>query len=96
MRYGIGGTHFSVLPFMNFRLAGVFCISGLVSYLLSLLEANALKKDTVISMASLCTVVMIAPHWFWYGEKNGMNALIIFIVTTVAYILSTSTIKVVR
>lgn len=91
MRYGIGGTHFSVLPFMNFRMVGVFFISGLISYLLTSLETRALKKRTVADLSLLCTVVMIAPHWFWYGEKNGMNAFIIFIIMLFIYKLSTST-----
>ena len=95
MRYGIGGTHFSVLPFMNFRLAGVFFISSLISYLLSLIETKALKKCTVATLALLCTVVMIAPHWFWYGEKNGMNGFVIFILMLLLYKLSIS-VKVAR
>jgi hypothetical protein len=90
MRYGIGGTHFSVLPFMNFRMIGVFFVSGFVGYLLILLEKKALRNITVASLASLCTVVMIAPHWFWYGEKNGMNAFIIFLIILFFYRLSTS------
>jgi len=85
MRYGIGGTHFSVMPFMNFRIIGVFVISTIFSYSLILLETKALEKSTVGSLASLCTVVMIAPHWFWYGEKNGMNAVIIFICISLIY-----------
>ena len=89
MRYGIGGTHFSVLPFMNFRMVGVFFIAGLISYLLRLLEDMALKKRTVADLSLLCTVVMIAPHWFWYGEKNGMNACIIFIIILLIYKLLT-------
>jgi hypothetical protein len=85
MKYGIGGTHFSVLPFMNFRIAGVFFIAGLISYLLTLLENIAVKKRTVTDLSLLCTLVTIAPHWFWYGEKNGINALVIFIFISLFY-----------
>jgi hypothetical protein len=85
MRYGIGGTHYSVLPFMNFRMIGVFLVAGLTGYLLTLLEFKALRKRTVESLSLLGIAVMIAPHWFWYGEKNGINALIIFIIITFFY-----------
>jgi hypothetical protein len=85
MRYGIGGTHFSVLPFINFRMAGVFFISALISFALSRLETKAARIYSVKTLAMLCTTVMIAPHWFWYGEKNGMNAAIIFICISIIY-----------
>jgi hypothetical protein len=85
MRYGIGGTHFSILPFMNFRMIGVFIISIIVAFALRFSEVNALKSLTVTSLTFLCTMIMIAPHWMWYGEKNIMNALIIFIVLNYLY-----------
>jgi hypothetical protein len=88
MRYGLGGTHASVLPFMNFRMIGVFFVPAVWAYLLSCYEKAALKRLTVHNLSLLCTVATAAPHWLWYGEKNGMNAMIIWGISAFLYRIS--------
>jgi hypothetical protein len=90
MRYGIGGTHATVVPFMNFRMLGVLVIPALWAYIFTRYEKGALKRLSVINLALLCTVAMVAPHWLWYGEKSGMNALIIWLLLAVLYRVSLS------
>jgi hypothetical protein len=90
MRYGIGGTHATVVPFMNFRMFGVLVVPALWAYFFTRYEKEALKRRSVINLTLLCTVVMAAPHWLWYGEKNGFNALIIWMLLTFLYRLSLS------
>jgi hypothetical protein len=90
MRYGLGGTHASVLPFMNFRMLGVLAIPALWAYIFSRYEKRAMKKLSVTNLALLCTVALAAPHWLWYGEKNGFNALVIWMLLVFFYRLSLS------
>lgn len=90
MRYGMGGTHATVVPFMNFRMLGVLVIPALWAYILTRYEKGALKRLSVINLALLCTVAMAAPEWLWYGEKNGFNALIIWWLLAVLYRVSLS------
>ncbi|MCG3775257.1 MAG: hypothetical protein JW395_2088 [Nitrospira sp.] len=90
MRYGMGGTHATVVPFMNFRMVGVLVIPAVWAYLLTRYEKRALKCLTVRNLALLCAVAMASPHWLWYGEKSGINALIIWALLGVAYRVSLS------
>ncbi len=88
MRYGLGGTHASVVPFMNFRMLGVFIVPAIWAYIFSRYEKHALQKLSVINLSLLCTIVMASPHWLWYGEKNGFNALVIWFLLASAYRVS--------
>jgi hypothetical protein len=88
MRYGLGGTHASVAPFVNFGMVGAFAIAAIWSYIFSRYEKKALGKTSVINLSWLATMVMASPHWLWYGEKNGVNALILWLVFAFFYCLS--------
>lgn len=90
MRYGLGGVHATVLPFMNFRMIGVLTIPGLWAYIFTSYEKGALKNLNVTNLTLLCTIAMAAPHWLWYGEKNGLNALFIWFFLAFIYRLSLS------
>ena len=85
MRYGLGGTHASVVPFMNFRLLGVFIFSSLYSYIINKSEIFVKKNFNQINLSLLITLVMVSPHWLWYGEKNIMNAFFIWYLFSLIY-----------
>lgn len=85
MRYGLGGTHAVVVPFMNFGFAGAFFVMMLIGYGLGRIERYASNRIGVEKMMVLGILVMVAPHWFWYGEKYGMNAIIIWVVLCFAH-----------
>jgi hypothetical protein len=85
MTYGIGGTHAFVVPFLDFRMAGVFIIVALWSFAFAVIERHALRFFTASNLALLGIVAMAAPHWLWYGEKNIMNALIGWFALSVVY-----------
>jgi hypothetical protein len=85
MRYGLGGTHAVVVPFMNFRMAGIFFVIALWSFVFALVERRALKSVNVQNLALLGVIAMAAPHWLWYGEKNIMTALIIWFLLDIFY-----------
>ena len=90
MRYGMGGTHATVLPFMNFRMVGIFIIPLLWSYLIVKLESYATSKVNSSSLSLLTVLVMAAPHWLWYGEKNLINAIMLWFVLSIMYRISIS------
>jgi len=90
MRYGGGGTHATVLPFINFRMIGVFLIQALVAYLLTAYEKVILKKVNMLNLAAIGTIVTVLPLWLWYGEKNIINGFIIWAALGCLYRVSLS------
>ena len=88
MRYGLGGTHAAVVPFMNFRMLGVFLIPTAWTLVMVKYEKMALKKINAINLSLLLTIALASPHWLWYGEKNGFNAIILWIVLAICYRVS--------
>lgn len=90
MRYGIGGTHASVVPFMNFGMLGVLVVPVLIVYIISRLEKRAVQRINVISISLLATIALVAPHFFWYGEKYGLNAIIAWAILAFFYRISLS------
>jgi len=88
MRFGIGGTHAVVVPFMNFRMLGVFLIPAIWSFAIAKYEKFALRSVNVISLSLLVTIAMAAPHWLWYGEKAGFNAIVLWIIFSFFYRIS--------
>jgi hypothetical protein len=90
MRYGIGGTHAVVLPFMNFRMAGVFLIPALWSCFLTRIEKYTTRFMTVSGLSLLLSVMLAAPHALWYAEKNWINAIIGWSILSFCYRISLS------
>jgi hypothetical protein len=88
MTYGLGGTHICVLPFRNFGILGIYFITYLWSFLCLKLDFNARDKANYYSNVLLSIIIMIAPHWLWYSEKNLINSLMIYLL--VSFILKTS------
>ena len=85
MRYGQGGTHAVVVPFINFRMTGVLFIIALWSFALAKVECQVLKISNVINSSFLVIVTTVLPHWLWYGEKYIINALIIWLILSLFY-----------
>ena len=88
MRYGLGGTHATVVPFMNFRMLGVFLGPAIWSFIMINYEKMALRQVGVIKLSLLVTIAMASPHWLWYGEKNGFNALVLWLILAFFYRVS--------
>lgn len=88
MRYGLGGTHAAVVPFMNFRMFGVFLVPALWAFVIVNTEKKALKKVDVVNLSLLVVITMASPHWLWYGEKNGINAIILWLIFAFFYRVS--------
>jgi hypothetical protein len=76
MRFGQGGTHVSVVPFINFGLLGVFIILAFFGWLISNIEKKTLQKRSFSRIFLLISLISISPHWFWYGDKIALNCLI--------------------
>ena len=80
MIYGGGGIHAVVVPFIDFRMAGVFFIVALWSFVLAKIEHYSIKRLSVSKLALLGIIAMAIPGWLWYGEKHIMNAPIIWLM----------------
>ena len=85
MTFGLGGTHAVVVPFMNFRMIGVFLVICLWAYLIGKLEQRSLSRLTTVRLSLLGTMAVAIPHWFWYGEKYVINAAIIWFLLSMLY-----------
>ena len=85
MRYGAGGTHAIVVPFMNLGFVGGFFVMMLIGYGLGRIERFASNRVGVEEMMLLGILAMVALHWFWYGEKYGMNGIIMWVVLCFAH-----------
>ncbi|MFO1422293.1 MAG: hypothetical protein U1F70_01370 [Candidatus Competibacteraceae bacterium] len=90
MRYGIGGTHAVVVPFINFKIIGVFLIIFIWSFALAKIEFKATKNPNVFNLSLLVIMTTALPHWLWYGEKNIINSLIIWLILSLLYRLCLS------
>ena len=88
MRYGMGGTHATVVPFMNFRMLGVFLGPAIWSFIMGNYEKQALRQISAIKLTLLVTLAMVAPHWLWYGEKYAFNAIVLWVILSFFYRLS--------
>jgi len=73
---------------LNFKMFGVFVIPAIWTSLLMHYEQRALRRISVINLSFLVTIVTAAPHFLWYGEKSGINAIIIWIVLSFFYRIS--------
>lgn len=90
MRYGQGGTHAVVVPFMDFRMIGVFFIIMLWSFSLAKIEQYVVRNPSIMSSSLFVIIITALPHWLWYGEKNIINALIIWLILSQLYRLCLS------
>jgi len=90
MRYGLGGTHATVVPFMNYRMFGVFFVPAIWTYFLAHYERKSLSGLSVTNLAVLASLVFVSPHFLWYGEKYGINLVIMCIMISIFYRISLS------
>jgi hypothetical protein len=96
--YGIGGWYFLVLPFMNFLLFGVFILSAIIFMLLAWTDHKLQQYQSATKFAFYLIILMAIPHWFWYGEKAIINAIITFYFLSIIYkrITTVSSIKIIN
>ena len=87
MRYGQGGTHALVLPFRGFGIVGIVFITAIWYSILLRIERSLLRKFNVFSVSALASIVAVAPHWIWYGEKNIINGVIYYFIAAILYVL---------
>jgi oligosaccharide repeat unit polymerase len=90
MRYGVGGTHITILPFRNFGIFGVFFISATLFSMLLYFEKICFRRYTVINSVIIVTIVTIVPLFLWYGEKFAINTFIIIAIFSFFYRISLS------
>jgi hypothetical protein len=85
MRYGQGGTHAMVVPFMNFKSFGVFFVLLLYGFFLGKTEARIQFPYGVKMKLFYSSLFVIAPFWFWYGEMNFIRGIMVFYIVWFSY-----------
>jgi hypothetical protein len=91
MRYGQGGTHAVVVPFMNFRMVGVVAILAALGWLFATVERHTSHINppwTVQKVAAFGIICTMIPQWIWYGEKILITSFFIWFGLSVVYHLT--------
>jgi hypothetical protein len=78
MRFGLGGTHLLVVPFVNFRAPGVVLILAMFGALVAATEIAARKRPTWIRLLWLAALLIAVPRWVWYGDLYMIRAAMAF------------------
>lgn len=84
MRYGIGGTHALVVPFMNFGIFGVFFIMMLYGWFLSKIESR-MKNNNFYDLLLISVFCISILFWFWYGEMYMVRGLMAYMFAAALY-----------
>ncbi len=87
MRYGIGGTHAIVVPFMNFGSTGVFIVLLLYGLLIGIVEKRMQFLVGVKQKLLYSSFFIFAPFWFWYGEMSAVRGIMSFYLVWWIYLI---------
>jgi hypothetical protein len=77
MRYGQGGTHLMVVPYMNFGALGIVVVLGVWGLLIGRVELFAAGRSTR-GLLLYATFFVVCPLWIWYGDMLLVRALMCF------------------
>lgn len=84
MRYGMGGVHVMVVPYMNFKSFGVFFVLMLYGVFIAYVERRAMTNNFMDQFLYVC-IFIAAPHWFWYGDMVLIRILMAFGIAWASY-----------
>ena len=84
MRYGIGGTHLLVVPFMNFRSPGVIIILFLCGILVGVVDVHA-GRGRVRDLLLYGAFFVLGPFWVWYGDLSLVRGIMSFMIVWPIY-----------
>lgn len=87
MRYGIGGTHALVVPFMNFGVFGILLVMMLYGYLISKVESR-LKNNNFYDLLLVGVFCISILFWFWYGEMYMVRGLMAYAFAALLYFIA--------
>jgi uncharacterized membrane protein len=69
-------------------MLGAFIVPAIWTFVMVNFEKSALKQMSVMSLSLLVVIAMALPHWLWYGEKNLINAVVLWFVFSALYRVS--------
>lgn len=84
MRFGLGGTHLLVVPFMNFHAVGVLGIVFASGWLVGWID----RRSTRFSFPSLALYMLLfiaGPGWVWYGEMLLLRGFMAYLACLALY-----------
>jgi len=88
MVYSHSGIHIIVLPFRNFEILGVFLILMIWAYFINRIEKKTMENISLEKLTLIGSILLVLPHWMWYGDKIFVNAMIIWFIFKFFYKIS--------
>ena len=85
MRYGLGGTHAVVVPFMNFKTYGVLLVLFLYGHIIGRIERKIQASEKTQIKLLYGSMIIFMPSWFWYGEMSVIRGLMAYFVVVLMY-----------
>jgi len=85
MRYGRGGTHVIVVPFMNFKSFGVFFILLLYGSFIGMVEFRMRFPSSIKIKLLYASFFIVSLIWFWYGEMQLVRGIMSFYIVWDTY-----------
>lgn len=86
MRYGIGGTHCVVVPYMDFGIYGVLFFLTLYGFIFafieSLMDSPSMSKKLLYGCMFTCL-----PFFIWYGELSFIRGIMAWMIVYGFYLL---------
>jgi len=84
MRYGGGGIHVMVVPYMNFKSFGLFLVLLLYGLFIAYLEQKGSDDNAKSRFIYMCGFIL-GPFWFWYGDMVFIRMVMIFYIVWWTY-----------
>jgi hypothetical protein len=85
MRFGIGGTHILVVPYMNFGILGVYCIMFAQAALFAWIDNEVRHNNNFSKIFLFGSLIVIGPHWYWYGDMSLVRGVMAYAITWLLY-----------
>jgi len=74
MTFGLGGTHLTVTPLLNFSAPGVLIVLSLIGLVLGNIEQRASRGSSWQVFLS-CVCIIALPTYIWYGDMYIIRAV---------------------
>lgn len=90
MGLSLGGTHVTVVPFMNYGILGVALVLFVYGFFVGSIERLAFNMPSPIWQLSYLSAFAVLPHWFWYGDLYCVRAIMIVAIVSLGIALLSS------
>lgn len=85
MRYGIGGTHCSVVPYMDFKIYGVLFFHIIYGFCFAFLE-SLMNRPSLSKRLLYGSIFVSLPFFVWYGELSLIRGIMAWMIVYSFYL----------